>query len=131
MIDFLFLSPVARSYFEWCVDPDNPDAPEAVPALVREVCGECQGRGVTWLGRPRWDAVSFGGDEWAEMGPESQDDWISGVYDQPCPVCAGRRVVDVPTPEGTPTAVWEAWVAHEQDEWEHEAQVRAEIRAGC
>ena len=128
----MFLTPTARAYFAWCVDPENPDAHDpALLRLERIVCTTCRGKGSTWLGREPWDAVSFTGGEWNEMHPDEQDEWMDGTYDQPCPLCDGQRVLDVPTPEGTPTAVWEAWEAHEREEWEHWAEVRAEMRAGC
>ena len=124
-------TPDFRDWISWCVSPENPDAPVEVPAWVREVCGTCRGKGTTWLGRPSNDAVWFGADEWNDLHPDEQDEWMDGTYDQPCPLCDGQRVLDVPTPEGTPTAVWEAWEAHEREEWEHRAEVRAEMRAGC
>lgn len=131
MIDF-YPPPFVRDYYAWCVDPAwNPDAPEPVPALVREVCDCCNGTGTTWLGRPRGDAVVFCADEWNYMHPDEQDEWMDGTYDRPCPECEGRRVIDVPTPTGTPAGVWKAWEDHCEREWADARVAAQEIAMGC
>lgn len=130
MIDF-YPTPFVRDYFAWCVDPANPDAPEPTPAFAREVCDCCNGTGTTWLGRTRGDAVCFTGDEWNHMHGDEQDEWMDGTYDRPCPECDGLRIVDVPTSEGTPPAVWAAWTVHCHMVWEDQ-RVEAQERAmGC
>jgi hypothetical protein len=124
-------TPMFSDWISWCVSPENPDAPAPVPAFVREVCRTCRGKGTTWLGRPSSDAVSFTGGEWNEMHPDEQDEWMDGTYDQPCPECKGLRVVDEPTAEGTPPAVWAAWMAHCEQEWQDRAVEAQELRMGA
>lgn len=127
MIDFL-PGRYVREFCAFCAEEGDP-----MPALVRVVCDACRGRGSTWLGREPWDAVSFTGGEWDELHPDEQDEWMGGMYDQPCPLCNGQRVVDLPDPEATPPAVWAAWEAFEQELYECDAIGRAEQRfaEGC
>ena len=127
----MFLTPFVRDYFEWCIDPANPDAPEPVPALLRVVCDCCNGTGTTWLGRPAHDAVCFTGSDWNDLHPDERDEWMDGTYDRPCPECDGRRVVDEPDPERTPAGVWKAWEDHCEQVWA-DARVQAqEIAMGA
>ena len=127
MIDFL----PGRYVREFCAFQSEEGDP--MPALVRVVCDACRGRGSTWHGRIGRDAVSFTSGEWDELGHETQDDYMSGAYDDLCPICNGQRVVDLPDPEATPPAVWAAWEAFEQELYECDAIGRAEQRfaEGC
>ncbi len=95
------------------------------------VCPDCSGHGVTWLGRPSNDAVSFTQSEWAEFGYEEQNDWMGGTYDRTCPECHGKNVVDVVDESITDSTIvngWNEWMA---DYNEDEAVMAAERAMGC
>ena len=112
--------------------PDNAAA-EGYPlghvALKKEICQTCKGRGATWHGRRSHDAVSFSQSEWAELGDETQDDYMGGNYDEPCPECKGNNVVDVLNEESSDPEVVAAIHEYMKDAYESFAIDRAEARA--
>ena len=80
------------------IDPDRFDAEEMeeatleVPA-VYAVCPLCEGRGSHV--NPSIDSQGLTQEDFEEAGPEFKEDYVAGVFDQPCVQCKGRRVVPV------------------------------------
>ncbi len=60
-----------------------------------EVCDVCDGKGT--VVNPNIDRHGISPEEFAE-DPDFEEDYFSGVYDQPCGWCGGRRVMPVPDP---------------------------------
>lgn len=92
-----------------------------------EVCPSCEGHGK--YVNPAIDGNGITGDEWEEMGEESQEMYLSGGYDVTCEECGGNRVVEVldesrATPEQT-----RAVTGWERDCAESRADEAAEARA--
>lgn len=52
------------------------------------VCPTCKGKGTTSL-----HLGAFTSEDMYELGPEFQEDYMSGMYDEPCPECAGRTTL--------------------------------------
>ena len=57
------------------------------------VCPICDGKGTHV--NPAIDAGGITGAEMDELGPDFQEDYLSGVYDVPCNLCGGRTTVPV------------------------------------
>jgi hypothetical protein len=60
-----------------------------------EVCNVCDGRGE--YVNPSIDSHGITRDEMDDLGEEFFDDYRSGVYNIPCGLCKGDRVVPVPS----------------------------------
>jgi len=60
-----------------------------------EVCNVCDGRGE--YVNPSSDSHGITRDEMDDLGEEFFEDYHSGVYNIPCGLCGGDRVVPVPT----------------------------------
>ena len=107
---------------------DVEDEAERTPGLPRGVatttivCPNCGGRGKTWHGDYSHNAISYSQDEWAELGPDTQDDYMLGRYDQTCPECKGNNVVEELDRDHTETAILAEW-----DEWMDAAYESAAI----
>lgn len=70
-------------------DEDGCEIEVELPANWK-VCPSCNGRGTTTL---HVDGHGMSRDEMNELGPEFIEDYLSGVYDKPCPECKGRTTV--------------------------------------
>lgn len=91
-----------------------------------EVCPTCEGKGHHV--NPSIDAHGISADEFYE-DPDFAEDYFSGLYDEPCRQCGGRRVVPVPMDDDEETlsylekkARWDA---------EYHAERMAERRMGA
>jgi hypothetical protein len=103
-------------------DFDDGDSPW-FPAKA-EVCGNCRGKGKTV--NPAIDGNGLGAEDFAE-DPDFKQDYMSGVYDEPCCVCGGRGMTLVPaSDEGQ-----KAWDDYHRAMAEMQAQYNAERRLGC
>jgi len=78
----------------------NDDSDVWIPVKF-EVCPLCHGTGKHVS--PNVDSHGICSDEWSEMGPEGQEDYMSGAYDVVCYECSGRNVVPVPQDEANLT----------------------------
>ncbi len=58
-----------------------------------EVCGRCDGTGVTALHGIAIPADEFNGPDWDD---EMREEYFAGGYDTPCTCCNGQRIVLVP-----------------------------------
>ena len=59
------------------------------------VCGVCDGRGE--YVNPSIDSTGITGDEMAELGDDFREEYVAGLYNVGCTLCAGKRVVPSPT----------------------------------
>ena len=109
--------------FEKWMEFMRDDDPDFRVATQMEVCPTCQGTGTTWLGRPRWDAVSFTQSDVEQMDPEEWEGWVNGDYNSTCPECNGQNVVMVLNRELTPPEYVNSW-----DEWEADEITDRQIR---
>ena len=91
-----------------------------------EVCSRCRGKG-----RLAMPGVSFSSEEMHEMGEDFIDDYISGVYDAPCPKCDGRTTVAVVDEDRMAPDVRAAWIAQEQSMWDMYNTERQERMMGA
>jgi DnaJ-class molecular chaperone len=89
------------------------------------VCPDCQGRGTMTLQRLAVTQEQFDED------PDFMEDYLGGVYDEPCPDCHGRTTVLVIDEERLTPEQKEYVEGYWQDEYEYRALCEAERRAGC
>lgn len=75
---------------------ENDDGEEVEIPAVYEVCGTCDGKGSHV--NPAIDAHGISPEEFDE-DPGFREDYFSGVYDQPCNECHGRRVSPIVAPD--------------------------------
>lgn len=116
--------------FEYCfdVDPNYPEDGSGSPievVLKWEVCPTCEGRGSHV--NPSIDAHGLTAEDFSE-DPDFREDYMRGLYDQPCNECHGRRVVPVMDPDhNTPAIIKqvERWERNEaQARYEHQCELR-------
>lgn len=104
-------------------DDDN----ELQITTAKEVCPTCRGEGTHV--NPSIDGNGITADEWNyEWGEEEKEMYLSGGYDVVCNHCGGKNVIDVPD-ETHPN--YPAYYAYMEAEWEMQAEMEAERRAGC
>lgn len=92
-------------------------------------CWYCDGAGR--ISNPAIDGNGISADEWAEWDDESQDDYLSGRWDVPCPDCEGRRTVEVPDEARCSADELARYQADLDDAAEQAAERAAELAAGC
>lgn len=92
------------------------------------VCPTCRGEGTHV--NPSIDASGLTADDFYE-DPGFADDYMSGVYDQPCNDCNGRRVVPEVDRDNNSSEMIERYDEHLRDEYEYAAIVAAERARGC
>lgn len=106
-------------------DRDGGEEEITIPAKL-EICPRCGGEG----GVDCWDG-GMTAEQMDEQGPDFREDYLSGMYDKPCPECNGERVVRVPD-RGLATA---ANLARYDEmlgsQAAYEAEVAAERRMGA
>jgi hypothetical protein len=105
---------------------DGDTAEEFVIPFRWEVCRTCDGKGK--YVNPNIDRQGISPEEFAE-DPEFFEDYRSGMYDIPCALCEGRRVVPVPDENGVAEEVLAKvrehinWLAQEAREIVHEREM--------
>lgn len=92
------------------------------------VCPICRGNGTHV--NPSIDAGGLSAEDFAE-DPDFAEDYMSGMYDQTCNKCEGKRVVRTVDLKALPNDVRKAYVKHLREEAEYSAMVRAERARGC
>lgn len=108
---------------------EDGDVVEIEVAGRYEVCDRCDGHGVTC----RLGAMTAS--EYREIcydDPDFPDDYKAGVYDQPCPVCKGQRVVAEPDYDAIPQDIQERIDTYNRHEAESAANDRywARVESG-
>jgi len=139
---------------EWPEDIDNCLCGKSVPEYIKgvneerfpyiefswefpakyEVCGCCEGRGVTTFGYSSSNQIAFTESEWAEEDPEFREDYMAGRYDKSCPECNGERVVleiDERKFNSIQTKLHKVWCEHLESEYRYNEMCAAERRMGC
>lgn len=103
-----------------------------------EICGDCRGTCSTYLGWAAKDQPALTACEFAEEGQEFSEDYFSGRYDKPCPVCkaTGKILVidEKVIEEGTDKnlkVLYEAYLDQLSAHAETEAIYEMERRFGC
>lgn len=92
--------------------------------LNRIVCPDCHGEG--------HNSAHLGDvTDWLREDPDAIEDYMAGHYDQVCPTCEGRCVLDEPIAEGSDPALWASWIRWCRDDYEYRAMVEAERRMGA
>ena len=94
------------------------DDEEVEVGFTWEVCPTCNGKGSHV--NPSIDCCGLTGEDFAE-DPEFADEYFSGVYDESCRQCGGKRVV--------PVCKDERVNQHIREQAEFDAQCRAEHEA--
>ena len=89
-----------------------------------EVCTVCDGRGE--YVNPSIDSHGITGDEMDELGYEFREDYRSGVYNVPCGLCEGSRVIPTPTDKSHTRAL----NGSAQENYEYQLEREAELRYG-
>ena len=72
-----------------------------------KVCGTCNGSGIMVLNHAAFTREDFDED------PDFEEDYFSGVYDQPCDGCNGRTTTLEVDEDNTPPDVlknWHDWI---------------------
>lgn len=103
--------------------PDGTEVP-----LKYEVCSTCQGKGTHV--NPSIDCCGLSAEDFRE-DPDFAQDYFSGMYDQPCNECGGKRVTPEIDYDKTPDdiiAAYDRWI---KDEIEYAAMCAAERRMGA
>lgn len=99
------------------------------------VCGDCEGKGKTYLGWTSSQQPAFSQEDFEQEGPDFREDYMSGAYDRDCPTCAGRTTVLVPDEsrekDEKHKRAFELYRAKEKSEREYQAECAAERRAGA
>lgn len=118
--------------FEFCfdVDPDYPEDGSGAPieaTLKWEVCPTCEGRGSHV--NPSIDSHGLTAEDFAE-DPDFKEDYMRGLYDQPCNECHGRRVVPVIDPERNDAKLIKALERWERNEAASRYERQCEMRMG-
>jgi len=93
-----------------------------------EVCSTCRGEGTHV--NPSIDAGGLSADDFAD-DPDFSEDYMSGVYDQPCNRCEGRRVVRQVDLDKLPADQRAAYERQLKDDYEVRAMERAEFLRGA
>ena len=98
-------SGITGRYDGKCFDfSEELEIENAIFSTHMEVCGLCEGRGVT-TAHVECDGGGFTSSEWSEQCNEDPDfasDYMSGKYDRPCPECDGSNVVPVINDDNDP-----------------------------
>ena len=112
-------------------DPKSDAEPEFInPPMKREVCHSCNGSGVT-VAHVESEGDGITASEMDELGPDFLEDYMSGVYDRPCPTCDGRNVVDAWDWDRMDPRTLKVCTDREQAVFDSDAEQAAERRAGC
>lgn len=93
-----------------------------------EVCPVCDGKGTHV--NPAIDAGGLTREDWDD-DPDFMDNYRSGMYDQQCNACKGRRVVPVVDEDRMTDEQRKAYRQEQEDEAAYEAERRAELMMGC
>ena len=114
---------------------DEGDEVEAKLPAKWEVCGDCHGKGTTYLGWPARDQPGLTQEDFEEEGDDFREDYLAGNYDRTCPGCVGRTTVlvvdeDACTSEEDAKNL-AAWREDQEEERRYESICRAERRFGC
>lgn len=107
-------------------DAEMADVEEQLPWKF-EVCPVCSGNGKHV--NPAIDAGGLSHE--MQDDPDFHDQYMSGVYDVPCRVCEGKRVVPVVDWDALEPDRKAAYEAQLQADADNEAERMAEIRMGC
>lgn len=91
-----------------------------------EICHVCRGNG-----RHSLRLGCFTQDDMDEMGPDFEDDYMSGGYDSACDDCNGTGKVEVVDRERVSPAILASMEADADEEAEYQAMCAAERRMGC
>ena len=98
------------------------------------ICEACQGEATTSR-HIECDGGGFTASEWAEQDDDFRDDYLNGVYDQPCDTCRGRgsyQIIDEETVSGWRQRILlQAYLSQERDSREIDAMQAAEMRMGA
>jgi hypothetical protein len=98
------------------LNPDYPEDGSGPPievVLKWEVCPTCEGRGKHV--NPAIDSHGLSAEDFA-ADPDFREDYMRGLYDQPCNECGGRRVVPEVDPDRNEARVMkliEKWLYQE------------------
>ena len=100
-----------------------------VMPTTRELCWLCNGDGKHV--NPSIDSNGITSSEMAEMGPEFEEDYFSGVYDMVCNACKGERWTLVPDFDAADSGAVAAWQASREAAEHNYWLGESERRAGC
>ena len=90
-------------------DDENVIISEGDTVPIRfDVCNVCEGRGE--YVNLTIDSHGITGEEMNKLGEDFFEDYRSGVYNVPCELCKGDRVVPVPTDASHAHALYDTWV---------------------
>lgn len=94
------------------------------------LCDACEGKGTT-VRHVECDGGGFTASEWAEQDEDFREDYLSGVYDRPCPECKGAGRVAVADESRMSPELIQAYRDDARAEAELRAEEEAERRFGC
>lgn len=106
----------------------NDEGDEVTLDCVYEVCHHCEGKGK--MVNPAIDGHGFTRRDFDE-DPGFYEDYISGVYDIPCPECKGKRVIPVPCRFTNSEENLKAYDKYCLEEETYRAECEMERRMGC
>lgn len=110
-------------------DPETGGLVEHQLPAKFEVCHRCEGRGTHT--NPSIDGNGLTAEDFEEAGPDFKDDYLSGVYDVPCELCKGERVIPVLDKARCPPALLKAYKKAQREEADYQAMCAAERRMGA
>jgi len=94
-------------------------------------CGDCRGKGTTYLGWTAQEQPAFTQEDFHREGEEFTEDYFRGNYDRACQGCGGDGKVEEVNYNILTDAQKEAYDEYMEDEAYYQAERAAERRMGC
>jgi len=110
---------------EW--DDDDCEIEHELPTKF-EVCSLCQGKGTHV--NPSIDANGLSSEDFYD-DPDFAEDYLSGVYEQTCNNCHGKRVESVVDEDRCDPEILKKYYDYLEGEAEHQRESDWERRMGC
>lgn len=97
------------------------------PSWEWHICDTCKGEG----GHSHRLGVISPETWWEDWDDDDRDNYLSGVYDQPCDLCRGTGKVRLMDLDDAPADVRAWWEEDEKESYEYAATRYMEWMAGC
>lgn len=94
------------------------------------ICRSCNGNGTT-TAHIENDGGGITADEMEELGEDFRHDYMSGVYDRPCPHCNGSGKVKELDRGNVDKELLTKWDEFQQEEYEYRQMCEMERKLGC
>ena len=113
----------------WFADDGDIEVTRNVP-FSWAICPVCEGHATDRGASVECDGGGFTASEWAEQDDDFKQDYLNGVYDRPCTVCAGLGRVKEPDLNALDADDRAAYEQHLREDAEYRRERAIEIRMG-